>query len=922
MDDVSPPSGARSHRTTLRGRPREFCLRALPQNPSRGIISGLMPLVAGTQLGPYEIIAPLGAGGMGEVYRAKDTRLDRTVAIKILPTQFTSDPASKQRFEREAKTISSLNHPHICTLYDIGHQDGIDYIVMECLEGESLAKRLERGALPTEQALRFGAQIAEALDKAHRSGIIHRDLKPGNIVLTASGAKLLDFGLAKELAPIGSLATLSTLPPSPVTTEGTIVGTFQYMSPEQIEGRPLDGRSDIFSLGSVLYEMLTGQRAFDGKTQLSVASAIIEREPTPLTDLRPLTPASLERVVQRCLAKDPEERWQSGRDLASECRWISQSGSQSAASAVQIDKGAIHQWQKFLPWALCAVLAATLVAIPLFRQSSQNPAGTSYYFAPFSFPARDMAVAPNGHTVAVVGYRQADHVTVLWLYEAGSREVKTLPGTEGSSFPFWSPDGNSIGFFADGKLKKTDISGGPVQVIADAPTGRGGAWSKDGVIVFTPSGALIDGLYRVSAGGGTVTRISIPEGEENTHRWPMFLPDGKHFLYLAANVSGKEDPDAIYVGALDSKEKKFITKSTGNGAYAAPGYLLFYREKTLFAQRFDAATLELRGDPVALLTDVAYSVRIARAAYAVTDGGMLVAQSGNGITLSHLEWYDRKGNELGAVGKPAVYSNVSLSPNGKFVAMDKTDEGNENSDVWTIDLANDALKRLTFDPAIDASPVWSADGKRLLFGSSRTHLFSLYVKNVDGTEDDRLLSLDNSDKSDQYPSDWSADGKFILYDRATELWVASLPELETRPFIKISATVRNAKFSPNGKWVAYCSNESGKWEIYVTSFPDARGKWQVSSGGGTQPRWRGDGRELFYLAPDGKLMAVPTGSNFDPGTPVALFQANARELVATSERFSYDVAKDGQRFLINTQVKNSDAQPMSIILNWDAALKK
>lgn len=886
------------------------------------IISEPMPLVAGTQLGPYEIIAPLGAGGMGEVYRAKDTRLTRTVAIKILPAQFTADSASRQRFEREAKTISSLNHPNICTLYDIGHQDGIDYIVMECLEGESLAKRLERGPLPTELALRFGAQIAEALDKAHCSGIIHRDLKPGNIMLTASGAKLLDFGLAKELEPIGSLATLSTLPQSPVTSEGTIVGTFQYMSPEQVEGKPLDGRSDIFSLGSVLYEMLTGQRAFDGKTQLSVASAIVEREPTPLTQLKPLTPASLDRVVQRCLAKDPEERWQSGRDLASECRWISQSGSQSAASALRVEQKSIRQWQKVLPWALCAMLLTALLAIPFFWHGREKPSATSYYFAPFSFPARDMAVAPNGHTVVVVGYRQSDRVTVLWLYEAGSREVKTLAGTEGSSFPFWSPDGNSVGFFADGKLKKTDIAGGPVQVIADAPSGRGGTWNRDGVIVFTPSGALIDGLYRVSSGGGPVTRISMPVGDENSHRWPMFLPDGKHFLFLAANVSGKEDPDAIYVGRLDSKEKKFITKSTGNGAYAAPGYLLFYREKTLFAQRFDVKALELRGDPVALLTDVAYSVRIARAAYAAADGGMLVAQSGNGTTLSHLEWYDRKGNELGTVGKPAVYSNVSLSPNDKFVAMDKTDEGNENSDVWTIDLGNDALKRLTFDPAIDASPVWSPDGRRVLFGSSRTHLFSLYVKNVDGTEDDTLLPLDNSDKSDQYPSDWSADGKYILYDRATELWLATLPDLKTRPFIKIPATVRNAKFSPNGKWVAYCSNESGKWEVYVTSFPDARGKWQVSSAGGTQPRWRRDGRELFYLAPDGKLMALPTGINFDPGTPVPLFQSNARELVATSERFSYDAAKDGQRFLVNTQLKNPDAQPMSVILDWDAALNK
>jgi eukaryotic-like serine/threonine-protein kinase len=881
-----------------------------------------MPLAPGFKLGPYEILVPLGAGGMGEVYRAKDTRLDRIVAIKILPLQFTADPVAQQRFEREAKTISSLNHPHICVLYDIGHQDGTDFIVMECLEGETLAKRLEKGPLSTDQGLKFAAQIAEALDKAHRSGIVHRDLKPGNIMLTATGAKLLDFGLAKELSPLASLATLTTLSDSPVTQEGTIVGTFQYMSPEQIEGKPVDGRSDIFSLGSVLYEMLTGRRAFEGKTQLSVASAIVEREPEPLSRLRPLTPPALERLVQRCLGKDPEDRWQSGRDLASELNWISQSGSQSFAPAVTLEAKATTNWRKVLPWALGAALAAALLVSPFLWHGSQSATPTSYYSAPFRFPARGMAVAPNGHTVAVVGYRQSDRANIIFLYEAGSRDVKTLSGTEGATFPFWSPDGKSLGFFADGKLKKMDAIGGPVQIIGDAPTGRGGTWNKDGVIVFTPSGALIDGLYRISSGGGPAVRITTPEAEENTHRWPVFLPDGKHFLYLAANVSGKEDPDAIYAGVLDSDEKKFITKATGNAAYALPGYLLFYRERTLFAQRFDADKLHLIGDPVALLTDVAYSPRIARAAYSVADGGMLVAQSGTGVMVSSLEWYDRKGNELGVAGQPAVYSNIALAPNGKILALDKTDEGNENSDVWTMDLEHDGMKRLTFDPAIDADPVWSPDGKQVLFASSRSHLFGLYVKNADGTEDDKLLPLDASDKSDKYPSDWSRDGRYILYDRATELWVVTLPELKTRPLVKVAATVKNGRFSPDGKWVAYSSNETGKWEIYVTSFPDGHGKWQVSSNGGTQPRWRGDGKELFYLATDGTLMAVATGTNFDPGTPVALFQANARELVATSERSSYDVTGDGKRFLINTQIKNADPQPMSVILNWDAALRK
>jgi Tol biopolymer transport system component len=431
----------------------------------------------------------------------------------------------------------------------------------------------------------------------------------------------------------------------------------------------------------------------------------------------------------------------------------------------------------------------------------------------------------------------------------------------------------------------------------------------------------------VSASGGTPARITLPDASrgENSHRWPMFLPDGKHFLYLAANVSGQTDPDAIYVGALDSNEKQFVTKATGNSAYAAPGYLLFYRDKTLYEQRFDASKLELSGEAVPLRRDVSYLPRILHSTYAASDAGVLVAQGGSGVSLSRLVWYDRKGNQTGAIGKPDVYANVALAPNGKTLAVDKTDSGNENADLWTYDLQHGAsMKRLTFDPAIDATPVWSPDGTRLLFASSRKHLFGLFVKSANGAEEEKFLEVGASDKADKYPSDWSRDGKYILYERAMELWVTEMPNLQTRAFVKVPATVKNGQFSPDGKWVAYASNESSKWEIYVTSFPEAHGKWQVSSAGGTQPRWRGDGKELFYLASDGKIMAVPVtpGTNFDAGEPVTLFQANARELVATSELVTYDATKDGQRFLINTQVKNEDMQPMSVILNWADDLKR
>ena len=845
-----------------------------------------------------------------------------------MPASIAADPASKQRFEREAKTISSLNHPNICVLHDIGHQDGLDYIVMECVEGESLAKRLEKGPLSLEQALKIGAQIADALDKAHRSGIVHRDLKPGNIMLTPSGAKLLDFGLAKQTSPLASLATVTSASPHlPITQQGTIVGTFQYMSPEQVQGQELDGRSDIFSLGAVLYEMLTGKRAFEGKTQLRVASAILESDPAPLNSIKPMTPVNLDHAIRRSLAKDRDDRWQTARDFSSELKWIGESSGQTPISAAGVPSRTVPLRRSWLPWVLCGLLgAAFLVAILLGYGAKNNNLQAGYFYAQIPFTVESMAVAPDGRTLAVIGKLEPERAKALWLYEVGSRRARSLPDTEDAIFPFWSPDGKSLGFFAEGKLKKLDTAGGPVQTICDAPSGRGGTWNKDGVIIFTPSGQLGDGLYRVSANGGSVTRISMPDASrgEYTHRWPMFLPDQKHFLYLAASVSGKTDPDAIYVGALNSNEKKFVIKATANAVYVAPGYILYYRDKTLIAQRFDAAKLEVTGEAMPTLTDIAYLPRILHTAYAASDTGVLVAQSGSGVALSRLVWYDRKGNETGAAGKPDVYSNIKLAPDGKTVALDKTDEESTNTDVWTYDIQRDAMKRLTFNPAIGTVPIWSPDGAHILFGSSRNQKFDLFVKNADGGQEEKLLDFDNSAKVDKYPSDWSRDGKYVLYMRGKELWAVTLPELKARLFLATPGIIRNAQLSPDGKWVAYASNESGKFEIYVTSFPAAQGKWQVSSAGGTQPRWRGDSKELFYIAADGKMMAVPmsVGANFDAGAPAALFQAHARELLGTSEQVSYDVTKDGQRFLINTQVKNADTHPMTVILNWDAELKK
>ena len=882
-----------------------------------------MGLSSGTKLGPYEIVSPLGAGGMGEVYRAHDMRLGRDVAIKVLPSHLSSDPNLKARFEREAKAISALSHPHICHLYDIGSQDGTDYLVMELLEGETLADRLQKGPLPLKQALQFGLEIAEALEKAHSNGIVHRDLKPGNVMLTKSGAKLLDFGLAKpapNLATLasGSMATMS----KPLTVEGMIVGTIQYMAPEQVQGHEADARSDIFALGALLYEMMTGKRAFAGKSQISVMSAILEKEPEPVSAIQPRAPRALDHVIQRALAKDPDDRWQTARDLIHELKWSAESAALPGAAVPAASGSRTREKFAWLISGACVVLLITiLIAGAIWWRNSTPSAETMYFPAPLPFPAKDIAIAPNGHTIALVGYQETARKNVLWIYELGSHGARSLASTEGASYPFWSPDGRSLGFFADAQMKKVEVAGGPVQTICDAPSGRGGTWNKDGVIVFAPM--VTAGLYRIPASGGTPTLIGDIDKNRGISglRWPVFLPDGKHFLYLAANFTGQKGANIIYVGSLDSNEKHFVVEATANAAYAGPGYLLFYRDKTLLAQPIDLKRFALTGEATVILPDVQFLPQVKRAVFAVSDQGLLLAQSGSEAALSQLTWFDRKGNAVGTVGKPEVYGNVFLSPNGKSVAIDKTDMSSLNIDVWTYELQSDSAKRLTFDPGIDSVPVWSPDAARLVFSSNRQIFFGLYVKNSDGATDEKAIVQDDVGN---FPSDWSRDGKYILYCRGPDLGTETFPELKSSLFLKAPSVLRNGQFSPDGKWVAYASNESRKWEIYVTSFPDARGRWQISSGGGEQPRWRGDGKELFYLSLDGKMMAAPvtTGAHFDAGTPVVLFQSTPRQPVLVYDLFVYDVSRDGQRFLINTQVKQGDSAPMSVILNWPAKLGK
>jgi eukaryotic-like serine/threonine-protein kinase len=780
--------------------------------------------------------------------------------------------------------------------------------------------------LPLNETLKIGIAVAEALAMAHRQGIVHRDLKPGNIMLTKGGVKLMDFGLAKSAgagSPAGALSapllsaarTKSEASPiSPLTTAGTMIGTIQYMSPEQIEGKEADARSDLFALGTVLYEMVTGARPFEGKSQISVASAILEKEPEPISAVQPLTPPAFEHIVTACLAKNPEDRFQTAHDIVLQLKWIAQSGTLALRSTEK--KGNNHG---LLAWLIAGGLALMLIALVLWWRGSKGAEQATYFSAPLPFAARDVAVSPNGHTVAIVGHRESERNNVLWIYEPGTQEATSLANTEGASFPFWSPDGQSLGFFADGKLKKLSLGGGPVQTLCDAPTGRGGAWNKDGVIIFTPSGHLGVGLYRIPASGGTPTQITVPDKtlNEDSHRWPVFLPDGIHYLYSAIHLSGRRDLSSIYLGSLSSNEKRLMTKASANVAYAAP-YLLFYRDQTLFGQHFDTRNFELTGEPVAIFTDVQFSPRISEAVFAASSAGLLVAQKTGDSGASELLWFNRKGEEIGIALKPGIYGNIMLAPNGRAVASDTTDPASQNTDIWTYDLEIQSAKRLTFDPAIDSLPIWSPNGTRMVFASNRGVTFDLYLKDTNGAQDEKSIPQDGPDR---FPTDWSPDGKYVLYERGADLWFVAIPELRATQFLKASSTLKNGRFSPDGKWVAYSSNESGQWEIYVTSFPEAHGKWQVSNAGGDQPKWRSDGKELFYLSNDSKIMAVPvkTGANFDAGTPMALFQANPREMVATSEQFFYDVSKDGQKFLINTQLKTA-MTPISVVLNWSAKL--
>ncbi|HEY0157593.1 MAG TPA: protein kinase [Thermoanaerobaculia bacterium] len=882
----------------------------------------------GTRLGPYEIVEPLGAGGMGEVYRARDTRLDRSVAAKVLPRALSHDPQFRARFEREAKTISRLNHPNICQIYDVG--DGtseVAFLIMELLEGETLADRLSRGALPLADVLRYGKQIADALAAAHRAGIVHRDLKPGNVMLTKSGAKLLDFGLAKQAA--GFAASDPNAPTvaheeneKPLTREGTIVGTFQYMAPEQLEGLEADARTDIFAFGNVLYEMLTGRRAFEGKTRTSLIAAIVDREPAPISTLQPLTPPSLEHVVLKCLEKDPNARWQSARDVGSELEWIERSGTSTSRAAAARPKPSWRQWALV---ALAALALASLAAGIAWsvaarrpeppRLTAAIPPPTPAGFGLRSEGAASLTISPDGRWLTFLVPEGTDGRSRLWVRSLGSGANRPLPGTEGAKYPFWSPDSRKVAFFAGGKLKTIPLAGGPPSEICDVQEPRGGAWSSDGVIVMTPHWR--ESLWKVAASGGTPERITRlrEDKQETTHRWPVFLPDGRHFVYLAGtHLDSAGANNALYVGSVDGGEPRLLATARSNAVYAA-GHLLYLRDRYLVAHRFDPGSLSLEGEPVAVAEDVRYESGFFRGVFAATDDLLVFQRGGPGMS-SVLQWYDRTGKKTGTLGQPGDHFALTISRDGKLVASTEGDPSN----IWVHDLRRGLKSRATFQPFNDEAVAWSADGTTIFYNSDRNVHWDLFRKKIGGTAEEQLLVRP---RGHDYTTDVAADGTLLLYERGDEKATVAgdiyLLRLDgsrtTTPYLASQFSERGARFSPDQRWVSYSSNESGRHEVYIASFPDPAVRHQVSLGGGIGARWRRDGRELFYRRPDGTIMAVDVTlqPEVSIGDPRPLVRTN---MYVIDEDAFYDVTADGQRFLVNDLVGEPDRQPLTLITRW------
>lgn len=887
-------------------------------------------LTPGIILGPYRVLEKIGEGGMGEVYKARDTRLDRIVALKLLSGQAEEMASLRERLQHEARALSQINHPHICTLYDIAEASAdslpgpVSYLVMEYLEGETLAERLGRGPLPIERALVYGAQIADALDKAHRAGIIHGDLKPGNVMVTKGGVKLLDFGLARRrgatLPPDWANAATRT---ASLGTPDAVVGTLQYLAPEQLEGHPSDERTDIFASGAVLYEMLTGRRAFEGDSPAAVIAAIMRRDLSCVSELVPRASSAIDHVVAACLSKDPDDRWQHAGDLMHELRWLAAT-STSEAKTTPVAVRAARSWQ--IAAALLFLSSLGLLALLLSRP---RPAEVSTYRTSVLLPeglrfpsggtvggGGRMALSPDGRTLAVVVSDPAG-MQMLWLRPLEGQTAMPLAGTEGAGSPFWSPDSKSIGFVAQGQLKTIEVAGGEPVLVASPAMNATGSWNREGEILFTPAAG--SPLAVVSASGGAprpVTALDEAAGDQ-VHRNPVFLPDGRHFLYVA--VGGRSGSTSarrvLFATSLDAAAAPVRVLDNASGARYSDGHLLFLRDATLFAQPFDPDRLSLGGEPKVIAEQVETGGAVA-ASFTISDAGLLAYQAASQAG-SQLVWFDRQGNQLGSVGDAAEYGDVELSPDGRQAAVSVLDVSTGTRDLWIMDVTRGVRTRFTFDKADDVAPVWSRDGSRVIFTSNRSGHFDLYEKAASGVGAETPVYADASEK---YPTSWLSDARVLLYwtfsTEGTEVRLLPLDGGHLRTLLP--SPVSPARFAPDGRHVLYYSTESGRSEVYLVPFPTPTRKWQISNAGGTLARWRPDGKEVFYIGRDNKLVATPVNATTDRveiGQPVPLFDARP-----VGARYSFDVAPGGERFLVNTVRGASAVTTVTLVQNWNRLL--
>jgi serine/threonine protein kinase/Tol biopolymer transport system component len=882
-----------------------------------------------TRLGHFEVLELIGAGGMGEVYRARDMRLERTVAIKVLSRELLAHAQGRERLEREARVVSRLSHPHICVLHDmdIALVDGREtpFLVMELVEGETLAARLRRGALPIGQAMSTGLEILQALAAAHEAGVVHRDLKPSNIMLTKAGVKLLDFGLARLERRREDERGHGAGGSEPLTREGHLLGTLPYMAPEQLRGQEADARSDLFAFGAVLYEMVTGARAFEAASDPALVAAILERDPAPIATHQPLAPPALDRILATCLAKDPNERWPRARDVLRELIWLRDDSGREAAITVARGQTTRRPW-KWLTGAVIVVsgLAAWALLDPaisrpwplLDRQveparpvtfSISAPKGTS-----FQRSTVEMALSPDGSRLVFVAL-SSDGTPRLWLRRFDLAEAELIAGTEKAQLPFWSPDGRWIAFFSDGELVRIDERGGARQKLADVLFARGGAWSAAGTIVFSSHNTL----QRVGENGGPVTAASSldPARSERMHAWPVFLPDGRRFLYLA--VSRDQAFSGVFQGTLDSADRTLVTASTASfGATAT--HLLTLNNRALTARAFDQRTMTLTGESTELARGVGLDVRNSHAAVSVLGSSVLAYRMVG--DQSRLTWYDRQGQMLGSVRELADYQHPWLSPDDRYIVVEKTDPTTGRHTLWKVDLARDVTSRLLDDPAGAHGPVLSADGSQIVFASNRLKGIDLFVMRADGSGTQHPVLVSPKHEALRV-GDWSGDGQLLLYWTGGDLWTMPMAApRQPRPFLQTQANELQGTFSPDMRWIAYTSDESGVPEIYVRRFPDAQSAWRVSTNGGAQPTWRRDGRELFYLAPDGRLMAATVtapAATFETDTPRALFDTGVRGLFL-ERRNHYVVSRDGQRFLIVVSTEDDNVAPITVVMNWRA----